>query len=331
MSQPKISVIVPVYNVEKYLSKCLDSILAQDFDDFEIIAVDDESPDKCGEILDEYEVKYPNKVVVIHQKNKGLGGARNTGIDAANGEYLLFVDSDDYIAPNMLSLLMNEIEQSEADIAVCGITYVDENGNAWKNIDTGFNFHQRYEVNEYKNLITISPAACNKLYKKELFINNSIYYPERVWYEDIRTTVKLISCAESVVFTDECPYYYLQREGSIIHSGNIERNQEILLAFDDIFSYFKQNALYEKFFNELEFITVRSVLWDSSVRVLKITKYHPLLDKLREYCFNLFPNCFNNHYFRDFINENKLMRTIFFFCLRNQLYSLLYLILKIKG
>ncbi len=331
MSNLKISVIVPVYNVENYIRKCLDSILAQDYENFEIIAVDDESPDNCGKILDAYAEKYPEKIVVIHQKNKGLGGARNTGIEAAKGEYLLFVDSDDYIASNMISCLVSDIKNTNADIAVCGFTYIYEHGNTKKSKDSGFEYHTAYSLIDNTNLITILPAACNKLYKKDLFVKNQIRFPERVWYEDIRTTVKLIACSNAVVFTDSCPYFYFQRDGSIIHSGNIERNAEIFLAFDDIYSYFKQNGLYEQFYSELEFMTVRSVFWDSSVRVLKITKYHPILKQLREYTLKNFPNAFNNKYFIKFINEKKIMRSLFFFCLKNRLYMLLYFVLKLKG
>ena len=332
MSQPKISVIVPVYNVENYLSKCLDSILAQDFDGFEIIAVDDGSTDSSGKILDEYSKKYPSKISIIHQKNKGQGGARNVGIEASNGIYLMFVDSDDYIESNALSILYSEIIKDDCDIAVCGMRFVDEEENILKTeLDFGFPVHMPINVDDCKEVITISPGPCNKLIKRELFEKNEIIFPSKVWYEDFRTIPKILALAKRVVFTDEYLYYYFQRKGSTMHNSNIDRNYEIIDAMEDLVSFFKSNNLFDKYYNELEFITIHSVLWDSSARVLKSTKYHPILDRLRDYSLNIFPNCFNNIYFKKFINNNKLMRNIFFFCLRNRLYLLLYYILKLKG
>ena len=113
-----ISVIVPVYNVKSYLSACLDSILNQDFDSYEIVVVDDGSTDGSGELAEQYASRHTDKIRVLHQENQGLGGARNTGIKDAKGEYVAFIDSDDWIKPNMLSTLWKEIQQTGADIAV---------------------------------------------------------------------------------------------------------------------------------------------------------------------------------------------------------------------
>lgn len=126
---PIISVIVPVYNVEKYLPRCIDSILAQTFTDFELILVDDGSPDNCGAICDEYAAK-DKRVRVIHKSNGGVSSARNAGLDAASGEYVTFVDSDDYIAEDRLKQMHSSIFESKADIAVAGFRFVDEIGRA---------------------------------------------------------------------------------------------------------------------------------------------------------------------------------------------------------
>lgn len=124
---PELSIIVPVYKVEKYLPRCIDSILAQTFGDFELILIDDGSPDGCGRICDEYARK-DKRIVVIHQKNMGVSAARNAGLDIARGRYIGFVDSDDWIEPRMYEVMMDAIRENGADMAVCGVRYADEDG-----------------------------------------------------------------------------------------------------------------------------------------------------------------------------------------------------------
>lgn len=124
---PELSIIVPVYKVEKYLPRCIDSILAQTFGDFELILIDDGSPDGCGRICDEYAQK-DKRIVVIHQKNMGVSAARNAGLDIARGRYIGFVDSDDWIEPRMYEVMMDAIRENGADMAVCGVRYADEDG-----------------------------------------------------------------------------------------------------------------------------------------------------------------------------------------------------------
>lgn len=124
---PELSIIVPVYKVEKYLPRCIDSILAQTFGDFELILIDDGSPDGCGRICDEYAQK-DKRIVVIHQKNMGVSAARNAGLDIAHGRYIGFVDSDDWIEPQMYEVMMDAIRENGADMAVCGVRYADEDG-----------------------------------------------------------------------------------------------------------------------------------------------------------------------------------------------------------
>lgn len=124
---PELSIIVPVYKVEKYLPRCIDSILAQTFGDFELVLIDDGSPDGCGRICDEYARK-DKRIVVIHQKNMGVSAARNAGLDIARGRYIGFVDSDDWIEPQMYEVMMDAIRENGADMAVCGVRYADEDG-----------------------------------------------------------------------------------------------------------------------------------------------------------------------------------------------------------
>lgn len=330
MSNPKISVVVPVYNVENLISKCLDSILAQTFKDFEIVAVDDGSNDGSADILNSYAEKNPQTVKVIHQTNAGLGGARNTGIEAARGEYIAFIDSDDYIAENMLEKMLTLAAEHKADIAVCGFRYITESGKTWDVLDD-VPYNERLDINVNKSLLTVSPAACNKIYKRSLFLNHNIRYPSKVWFEDICTTTKLFSFADGIVFTNECYYYYFQRTGSIIHNTNLDRNYEIIGAIENIVDYFKENDIYEKFSEEIECLGAQAIFWDAPARILKSTSKHRLLRVFYDYSFKNYPNFLSNKYFVDFVARKGITGKIYFFCLKHRMYRTLHLLLKIKG
>ncbi|MDV4769588.1 glycosyltransferase, partial [Enterococcus faecium] len=185
----EISIIVPVYKVEPYLRKCVDSILAQTFTDFEVILVDDGSPDNSGKICDEYASK-DSRVRVIHKKNGGLSSARNAGIDVARGKYLGFVDSDDYIEKDMYELLYDNIVKEQADLSICGIYDI----YAGKKVKI---LPEEYKVLDKVSAMKIvleaqsfSVHAVNKLYKKELF--NKIRYPENIITEDAAVILDIL-------------------------------------------------------------------------------------------------------------------------------------------
>lgn len=213
----KISVIVPFYNVEKYARKCIESIINQSYKNIEIILVDDGSPDCCGKICDEYAQK-DKRIKVIHKKNGGLSDARNIGIKEATGKYIGFVDSDDYIAPDMYEYLYNLIKQNNADISICGVQDFYE-GKEFveqlieENIEI---LNKEDAIKELLNDKKIRSHAWDKLYKKELFDN--IEYPKGRKMEDIATTYKLFALSEKIVLGKEIKYYYLQRNNGIMLS-----------------------------------------------------------------------------------------------------------------
>lgn len=219
---PLISVIVPVYKVEKYIHKCIDSILNQTFKDFELFLVDDGSPDNCGKICDEYAAK-DDRVIVIHKENGGLSDARNVAIDRANGEYLTFVDSDDYVANSHLESLLNALVETNSDIAISNISAVSVNGE----YNTIYHPTEKIEVLEGKEVFSTiyRPNACGKLYKRIIFFN--IRYPVGRLYEDAFVYHDVLEQAKRLVLTGENTYFYLVRDDSIMH-------QEYKLAFTDI-------------------------------------------------------------------------------------------------
>ena len=236
----KICVIVPVYKVEKYLNRCVDSILNQTFTDFELILVDDGSPDNCGKICDEY-AKKDNRIVVIHKENGGLSDARNAGIDWAfknsDSEWLAFIDSDDWVHPQYLEVLYNANIQNDTLISVCGYLKTYTETNVYNNIN------DRAEVvvpeNFWVNDITNATVAWGKLYKKELF--KTIRYPVSKIHEDAYTTHKLLFQVAIISFNEAKLYFYFQNENGITGKWNIEKAFNEVSAYESQVNYFRRN------------------------------------------------------------------------------------------
>lgn len=217
---PLISVIVPAYNIEEYLSRCLDSILAQTYDKIEIILVDDGSTDKTGDIADSYQTQYSDKVKCIHCENGGVTQARLTGIAAASGEWIGFIDGDDAIERDMYERLMNNALKYHADISHCGYQTIVNNGERIHYFYNTGKIVQQDRVTGMKDLISgsfIEPSLCNKLFHRKLFrsllysgaMNSSIKFNE-----DLLMNYMLFREAEIAVYEDFCPYHYMARSTS---------------------------------------------------------------------------------------------------------------------
>lgn len=231
-----ITVIIPVYNVEKYLKECVESVLNQTYKDLEIILIDDGSNDGSGEICDEY-AKIDERIKVIHKENAGLSSARNAGIEIAHGEYYTFIDSDDYIADDMAEQLLYALESTNADISVCGMTsneYNIENGIAVKNIC--------YTKQKTLKLILtekMETTACGKLYRRELF--EHIRYPEGKIYEDLGTTYKLVEASSEIAYTAAKKYYYRTNPESITKVNFTNKNLDYFDIAEELQTYIKEH------------------------------------------------------------------------------------------
>ena len=225
---PKVSIIVPVYNVEKYLGKCIDSILAQTFTDYELFLVDDGSPDNCGKICDEYAGK-DGRIKVIHKENGGLSDARNVAIDIASGEYLSFIDSDDYVEPDMIESMYKALIETDSDVAVCGMDSFDENGR----VTDYYKPHEKRMVckGEDRCEFLYQPSACNKLYKETIF--EDLRFPKGRLYEDAYVFHYILEKAPSFVYTGKVSYHYYQRSQSIMRSDYTIRSTDIVDAVYD--------------------------------------------------------------------------------------------------
>ena len=168
----KVSIIVPVYNVEKYLAKCLDSLVNQTLEDLEIIVVDDGSRDNSKQIIDEFQTKYPDKIKSFVKKNGGLSDARNFGLDRANGEYIGFVDSDDYVTAGMFEEVYSLAQKYDAEMVICNLQKVDENGKILQKLTQVPNMPEKIDlVKNFSVFSDLGYFACNKLFKRELFEN----------------------------------------------------------------------------------------------------------------------------------------------------------------
>ena len=247
MTTPLISVIVPVYRVEKYLERCVESILSQTYENLEVILVDDGSPDRCPAICDSYAQK-DARVKVIHQENKGLSGARNAGIELAAGEYLAFVDSDDYVSLHFIEALYQLLQETGCAIGQCRFTYVKgealpEEGNSAFCIYRGESLMEQLYGPEEK--ATYFVVAWNKLYRAGLFKETGIRYPEGRIHEDEATTYQLFHAARKLAFLDKAMYGYYTENGGSITSVFSAKRLQWLTAQEERITFFKKNG-YEK-------------------------------------------------------------------------------------
>lgn len=252
MRENQLTVVVPIYNVEKYLRKCVDSILNQTFKVDEIILVDDGSLDHSGDIAEEYAAYY-KQIKVIHQKNGGLSAARNTGIDAATREYIAFVDSDDYIDKFMYEKLMTNLKNENADLSIGGVWTESENGNGYSpyapNIKKIWNkVEGLIELNSFQYF---NMSFCDAVFKRQLFEGNGygegkLRFPQGKLCEDFYLMHKIVARTNKIVYTSTPFYHYVQRENSI------SRNVKINIAPMD--ASIKQLEFYNKWFPELTYI-----------------------------------------------------------------------------
>lgn len=294
----KFSIVVPVYNVMDYLRGCVASILAQDFTDYELILVDDGSTDESGNLCEQLAAEHPSRPIrVIHQQNKGLGGARNTGIQAACGEFLFFVDSDDTIAAGCLQKIAEYIDaHPKADIVAFDYVKVDETGQILYQNHSYSDADLCASVHDEKSLLLLEHSACDKVIRRTLFLENDIVFPERIWFEDLATIIKLYPHAEAIGYIPEGFYLYLERSGSIMNSQKCDKNIDIITAFDSLLSYFKEHGYFEELYSELEYLLAFHLYYLASIRVMRIDPSHPLLTQYRVYADRAFPNFRKNHY-----------------------------------
>lgn len=320
----RLSIVIPIYNVEKYLKKCLDSVIYPSLADYEIILVNDGSTDGSGVIAAEYARRYAGLVKLITTPNGGLGAARNVGMHTAVGEYIVFLDSDDYLTENAVPEMMDVLDEG-FDICFYDLVSVNEDGEEIGHI-RGSGKEGEFTLESNPGLLMESPCACNKIFRRELFVKNGIEFLGRVWYEDLRCIPKLYPYAKKMIYRGDRWYMYLQRSGSITNSSDAVRNLEILDAVSDLTAFYRERGLLEKYREEFEFIAFQHGLLSSSVRVNTIGAGRPEQDVLletflREHpdyrSFAFFKNLRFSHRLIHFLIVHKLRRTLHLFILAN--------------
>ncbi len=309
----KISVIVPVYNVEKYLDKCLTSLIKQTYKNFEIIVINDGSIDNSLAICNKYANKYDN-VKVYDYKNAGVAHARNVGIKKATGDYLLFVDSDDYIDEKLLENLNEFLKKNDCDI-VCFDMYKVVN-----NVNTYYHTSNSLVKDNIKRYIIGDSGPCNKLIKKKLF--NNLKFMEKIYYEDLATMPILALYTNKIEFLEEPLYYYVQRDNSIMHQKKFsEKLLDIFTSLDNVYEVYDGN-----YKDEIEYLYITHLLRSASMRFLEYDDTKEYLKEINDIIRTRFPNWKKNKYLK--LSSFKLK--IICYLAYNKKYRLLKILMKIK-
>ena len=291
-----VSVIVPVYKVENYLERCVDSILAQTYKELEIILVDDGSPDRCGEICEQYASR-DARIRVIHKANGGLSDARNVGVKHASGEYLLFVDSDDSVAPDLVEKTEAEAERTGCDLVLFDYIRLEDDGTR-EVCHAGLPEHVEMTLEKYPQiLINSALSAWSKLYRREFYIKAEHDFPKGRLYEDLGTIPKLYLDAESIVYIKEAFYYYTIRKGSIMSGTRAEKNYTDRTAMlRTTLDYYRQKGVFEKYKTELEYFSFGAGYFEPSKEIILADRKSPYIKKFRIFMYGMFPEFKKNPY-----------------------------------
>lgn len=312
----KVSIIVPFYNVEGYMEKCLDSLVNQTLDDIEIILVNDGSKDRSIDIAKKYIKEYPKKIVYLEKENGGLSDSRNFALPHAKGEYIAFLDSDDYVEKNMYEEMYNLAIKDNSDLVECDFywEYPDK-----RKEDIGKLYNGKEEMLE-----KIRVVAWNKLIKREILEKSKLEFPKGFRYEDVEFTYKLIPYIEKVSFIKKPFVHYVQRQGSISNTQN-ERTKEIFQVLEHVIDYYKENNIYEKYKTVLEYVYIRYAFCSSLSRIIKIED-EELKDKLLELTWENVNKTFPDWKKNRILKKEKSLKNLYMRTINKTTYKLYCLI-----
>ena len=291
----KVSVIIPAYNTEKYISSCLDSLVNQTLEDIEVIVVDDGSTDNTLQILNSYAEKYPHKIKVFHKENGGQASARNFGLKYAQGEFLGFVDSDDWVSHNMYELMYQEAKLQNAEIVICNIVE---------------HFSDRkieHDMTAPPNKLGFAGSCCNKIFSREMV--GEITFPEGLWYEDFEFSAKQLLKSNHIGLVHEGLYHYNCREGSTMHNANAKKNKDILEVLDHIVEFAEKRGFREQYKNEIEFLYIDHVLFASINRLEEQDnpEKKAVIEYLRKATIEKYPHYYKSPELKKFGLKNRVI------------------------
>ncbi|BCJ93365.1 hypothetical protein acsn021_09340 [Anaerocolumna cellulosilytica] len=324
MSDIKVSIIVPVYNVEKYLVNCMESMVNQTLQEIEIITVNDGSPDNSIKILEKYEQKYPGKVRVYTTENRGVSHARNYGIDRAQGDYIMFVDSDDYIELNMAEKLYKKAITDNNDLVMCArcnVYEVEGKTELKKKAIKIFSMNQNFKMIDRKfEYVHASPFPWDKLFKRSLL--DDIRFPEGIRFEDLVVAFGALAKAESIGVVPEPLYYYRKTTQVGFLNSFSEATKDIVKAFALLFDYMKRHDLFDEFKEELEYICVRHFFYryesfyaDEKKGQLKLKI--DIINATQDFLEDYIPGWSSNHYLK-YVTSASLKKHMKYYVNRNK-------------
>ena len=299
----KISIIIPVYNAEKYLKKCIDSVINQNVESKEIILVNDGSIDNSQEIIDEYVAKYPDMIKAIKQENAGQAVARNVGIENASGEFLAFLDSDDYLEENSYQLALNKAECDDLDI-VCFDYY--EIINEKKEEKQHYFLNTDDVVRKY---IVSETSPCNRIVKRKIFSDNNVRFLENKIYEDLATIPTLAKYTKKIGYIPDRVYDYVIRENSTMrYTTYNSKIEDIFYAVEKLYNDFKGTEYME----ELEYIYIEHLLHAASLRFFSYKEGIGNIDKVVSVMKDKFPKWRKNKYYKMQSIKYKIICELFY-------------------
>ena len=318
---PKVSVIVPFFNVEGYIEKCLDTLVNQTLEDIEIILVNDGSKDNSILVAKKFQERYPKKIVYLEKENGGLSDARNFGIPYAKGEYIAFLDSDDYVEKDMYEKMYTLAKKENSDMVQCNFywEYIEEHKRKLGDL-------QEYQ-NKKEMIVKGRVEAWNKLIRREILEKSNVKFPKGLRYEDVEFTYKLVPFLEKVSFLKEPLVHYIQRGNSISNSQN-ERTGEIFDILDNVIKFYKEKNIYEEYKNELEYIYVKTLFCRSLARITQIANPE-IQERLIEKTWNSVNEKFPNWKKNPILKKGKSVKDIYLKTINKTTYKIYCTILGI--
>lgn len=301
----KVSVIVPVYNSHNYLSKCIDSLVNQTLKNIEIILVNDGSTDDSLSIMEKYKQKF-NNIKIINKKNGGQSSARNLGLTKASGEYILYIDSDDYIDVKMCEKMYNKAKMNNSDIVLCDYYIVECNKKNRVTIIEDDADNNNISNQQY---FLTPPAPWNKLFKREFLQKNNFKFPEGIIYEDYAEVPTLILYNPCISYVKSPFCFYVQSENSTMRNLTYKKKYEdIFFASDYLYNKLKK---HKEIYPELEYRFISHFLYEGSLNFYKYKKYDKI-KKISRWMKQKFPNWRNNKYYKSKNLKYKVLCNLFY-------------------
>ncbi|MDO5557057.1 MAG: glycosyltransferase family 2 protein [Clostridia bacterium] len=319
MESIKLSIIITVFNREKYIANCIESLLKQDLSNYEIIIIDDGSTDNSKDIIENYIRQYGRKIIYKYKENGGISSARNLGLDISNGEFITYVDSDDYISENVYKGVYEFAKNNNADIVIYDVAQVD---GLKKVVNEALKGYNQGEISREEYILSM-PSPCNKIIKKEVWDKSKLKFPLGICYEDFATMPALGQYADKIYYYKKVIYNYFQSNNSIMRQDVFKnRYYDIFKAVEVL----KNNITDQRYFESLECIVCKNLLVEFSLVFYKFDRYRDI-DRIVDIIKIDFPNWEKNRYFKRESKKMIFYAKVFY----HKRYKVLKMLQKVKN